>query len=115
MYIVSSNPGHGQKLNVVDTLTNFLFCPNEQYQDCIFFLMILFLSSTSILNRMDSPYSVPEDNELLAQKQYPKVWFCLDRIHPVDESAPYSGRLIQWGDLQGGSEFEAIATSDPTM
>jgi hypothetical protein len=31
MYIVSSNPGHGQKLNVVDTLTNFLFCPNEQY------------------------------------------------------------------------------------
>ena len=45
--------------------------------------MSLFLGSKSSLNRMERPYLVPEDNELLAQKQYPKVWFYLDRIHPV--------------------------------
>ncbi len=53
-----------------------------------FFLMSLFLGSKSCLNRMESSYSVPEDNELLAQKQYPKVWFCLDRIHPVSWLKP---------------------------
>ena len=45
--------------------------------------MSLFLVSKSNLKNMENPYSVLEDNELLAQKQYPKVWFCLDRIHPV--------------------------------
>jgi hypothetical protein len=45
--------------------------------------MSFFLGSKSSLKRMGVPSSVPEDNEPLAQKQYPKVWFCLDRIHPV--------------------------------
>jgi hypothetical protein len=45
--------------------------------------MSLFLGSKSYLVLTRVAYSVPEDNELLAQKQYPKVWFCLDRIHPV--------------------------------
>ncbi len=52
--------------------------------------MTLFLGSKSSLKNMESPYSVPEDNEKLAQKQYPKVWFCLDRMHPV---APTSLRF----------------------
>ena len=50
--------------------------------------MSLFLGSKSCLVLTRVAYSVPEDNELLAQKQYPKVWFYLDRIHPVARNGP---------------------------